>query len=144
MKAPVNQVWVFSMIVIREGSFEALVYGAGHLTMTYCGYSSLLHITNNTNNTTEPPTQPAQCTNLRGWVHQHQPTLAHRFHNRLYNHGEGPTVFQREIGSEMQRSDGTGSLVSIVSYSPSLMIIASRTQFHIERPWGQRPFSIVS
>ena len=28
--------------------------------MTYCGYSSLLHITNNTNNTTEPPTQPAQ------------------------------------------------------------------------------------
>ena len=26
----------------------------------------------------------------------------------------------------------------------SLMIIASRTQFHIERPWGQCPFSIVS
>ena len=24
------------------------------------------------------------------------------------------------------------------------MIIASRTQFHIERRWGQRPFSIVS
>ena len=24
------------------------------------------------------------------------------------------------------------------------MMIASRTQFHIERPWGQRPFSIVS
>ena len=22
------------------------------------------------------------------------------------------------------------------------MIIASRTQFHVERPWGQRPFSI--
>ena len=35
--------------------------------------------------------------------------------------------------------------VSIVSYSrPSLMIIAFRTQFHVERPWGQRPFSIVS
>ena len=35
--------------------------------------------------------------------------------------------------------------VSIVSYSrPSLMIIASRTQFHVERPWGQRPLSIVS
>ena len=31
------------------------------------------------------------------------------------------------------------------SYSPpSLMIIALQTQFHIERPWGQRPFSIVS
>ena len=29
-------------------------------------------------------------------------------------------------------------------YRPSLMIIASRTQFHVERPWGQRPFSIVS
>ena len=29
--------------------------------------------------------------------------------------------------------------VIIVSYShPSLMIIASRTQFHVERPWGQR------
>ena len=27
---------------------------------------------------------------------------------------------------------------------PSLMIIASRTQFHVERPLGQRPFSIVS
>ena len=36
-------------------------------------------------------------------------------------------------------------LVSIVSYSrPSLMIIASRTQFHVERPWGKRLFSIVS
>ena len=36
-------------------------------------------------------------------------------------------------------------LVSIVSYScPSHMIIASRTQFHIERPWGQCLFSIVS
>ena len=23
------------------------------------------------------------------------------------------------------------------------MIIASRTQFHVERPWGQCPFSIV-
>ena len=35
--------------------------------------------------------------------------------------------------------------VSIVSYScPSLVIIASRTQFHVERPWGQPPFSIVS
>ena len=33
----------------------------------------------------------------------------------------------------------TGGLVSIVSYSrPSLMIIASQTQFHVERPWGQR------
>ena len=36
-------------------------------------------------------------------------------------------------------------LISEVSYSrPSLMIIASRTQFHVERPWGQRQFSIVS
>ena len=35
--------------------------------------------------------------------------------------------------------------VSIVSYShPSLIIIESQTQFHVERPWGQRPFSIVS
>ena len=39
----------------------------------------------------------------------------------------------------------TSGLVSIVSYSrPSLMIIASRTQFHVERLWGQRMFSIVS
>ena len=36
-------------------------------------------------------------------------------------------------------------LVSIVSYSrPSLMIIASVSQFHVYLPWGQRPFSIVS
>ena len=35
-------------------------------------------------------------------------------------------------------------MVSIVSYSrPSLMINASRTQFHVYLPWGQRPFSIV-
>ena len=34
---------------------------------------------------------------------------------------------------------------SIVSYScPSLMIIASASQFHVFLPWGQRPFSIVS
>ena len=24
------------------------------------------------------------------------------------------------------------------------MIIASRTQFHVERPWGQRPFSVLN
>ena len=35
--------------------------------------------------------------------------------------------------------------VSIVSYSrPSLIIIVSASQFHIERPWGHRLFSIVS
>ena len=46
-----------------------------------------------------------------------------------------PTVSQREIGSATQKSKGTGGLVSIVSYSrPSLMIIVSRTQFHVERP----------
>ena len=27
---------------------------------------------------------------------------------------------------------------------PSLMTFASRTQFHVYLPWGQRPFSIVS
>ena len=58
--------------------------------------------------------------------------------------GVDPTVSQHEIGSLTQKSKGTGGLVSIVSYSrPSLMIIASRTQFHVERPWGQRPISIV-
>ena len=30
------------------------------------------------------------------------------------------------------------------SWLKAIMIIASRTQFHVERPWGQRPFSIVS
>ena len=35
--------------------------------------------------------------------------------------------------------------VSIVSYSrPSLMIIASASQFHFYLQWGERPFSIVS
>ena len=35
--------------------------------------------------------------------------------------------------------------VSIVSYGrPSLIIIASASQFHIHLPWGQHPFSIVS
>ena len=51
-----------------------------------------------------------------------------------------------EIGTLTQRPYGMGGLVSIVSYSLSLMIIASRTQFHVdvERPWGQCPCSIVS
>ena len=56
-----------------------------------------------------------------------------------------PIVISPEIGSLMQKSYGTGRLVSIVSYIRlSLMIIASGTQFHVERPWGQCPFSIVS
>ena len=47
-------------------------------------------------------------------------------------------VSQCEIGSATQKSKGRGRLVSIVSYSrPSLMIIASRTRFHVERPWGR-------
>ena len=32
----------------------------------------------------------------------------------------------------------------VITPVPSLMIIASRTQFYVERPWGQHPFSIVS
>ena len=76
--------------------------------------------------------------------HGEAATTAFTFKTLLRRYAD-PTVSQREIGSAMQRSEGTGDLVSIVSYSrPSLMIIASRTQFHIERPWGQRPFSIVS
>ena len=40
---------------------------------------------------------------------------------------------------------GRAGLVSIVSYSrPSLMIIASLTQFHVYLLWDQRLFSIVS
>ena len=36
-------------------------------------------------------------------------------------------------------------LVSIVSYSrPSLMIIVSRTQFHVYLPWGQCLFSVLN
>ena len=36
------------------------------------------------------------------------------------------------------------TIVYLGLYRPSLMIIALRTQFHVERPWGQCPFSIVS
>ena len=43
-----------------------------------------------------------------------------------------------------RKGQGMGSLIRILSYSrPSLMIIASHTQFHIERPWGQHPFSVL-
>ena len=53
-------------------------------------------------------------------------------------------VSRHEIGLPIQKAQETGGLVSIVFYSrPSLMITASRTQFHDERPWGQRLFSIV-
>ena len=34
--------------------------------------------------------------------------------------------------------------VSTVQYSTDTIMKVSRTQFHIERPWGQRLFSIVS
>ena len=54
-------------------------------------------------------------------------------------------VITEKAPSRVIRDGWVGYLVSIVSYSrPSLMIIESRTQFHVERPWGQRPFSIVS
>ena len=44
-------------------------------------------------------------------------------------------VSRREIGTPSQRPKGMGWLVSIVSYSClSLVIIASLTQFHVDRP----------
>ena len=70
---------------------------------------------------------------------------AFTFKTLLRHYAKQTPVSQREIGSATQKSKGAGGLVSIVSYSRlSLMIIASRTQFHVERPWGQRPFIIVS
>ena len=36
------------------------------------------------------------------------------------------------------------TLIRHYAKRPTLMMIASWTQFHVERPWGQRPFSIVS
>ena len=79
-----------------------------------------------------------------GWKHLLAFSHLRHYQDTMLNR-RWPTVSQREIGSETQKSKGTGGLVSIVSYSrPSLMIIASRIQFHVERPWGQRPFSIVS
>ena len=38
-------------------------------------------------------------------------------------------------GQNVSKSDGV---------IPVCSLIASLTQFHVERPWGQRPFSIVS
>ena len=55
---------------------------------------------------------------------------------------EGKEICEVDLETEVKRRFAK---VSIVSYShPSLMIIAPWTQFHVERPWGQRPFSIVS
>ena len=63
-------------------------------------------------------------------------------HRHRHQPGPGPITASASKSSIRRFVMG---LVSIVSYSlPSLMMIASRTQFHIERPWGQRPFSIVS
>ena len=63
------------------------------------------------------------------------PSLSRR--NSVRSNGGGSRLVLQKVPSE-------GS-VSIVSYSrPSLMTFVSRTQFHVERPWGQRPFSIVS
>ena len=39
--------------------------------------------------------------------------------------------------------DGRDEIPTFALYHP-LLIIVSWTQFHGERPWGQRPFSIVS
>ena len=55
-----------------------------------------------------------------------------------------PQSLNVKLGLRRKGHKGTGGLVSIVFYSPSLMIIVSRTQFHVERLWGQRLFSIVS
>ena len=54
-----------------------------------------------------------------------------------------PRSLNVKLGRKGQK--GRGGLVSIVSYShPPIVIIVSRTKFHVERPWGQRLFSIVS
>ena len=42
------------------------------------------------------------------------------------------------------KGPSTGSLFSIVSYSPFFMTFALVSQFHVYLPWGQCPFSIVS
>ena len=81
------------------------------------------------------------------------------------NSGTGKTCFVQRLAAELgecwavrtsavKRSIGftitekaPTRMVSIVPYSyscPSLMIIASRTQFHVYLPWGQRLFSMVS
>ena len=53
-----------------------------------------------------------------------------------------PVLFLIELETKVKQRFAK---VSIVSYScPSLMIIASASQFHVYLPWGQRPFSIVS
>ena len=63
----------------------------------------------------------------------------------LLRHYAKRAVTPRSLNVKLgPRHKGTGGLVSIVSYSrPSLMIIALRTQFHVERLWGQSLFSIV-
>ena len=65
----------------------------------------------------------------------HQQAAAPRsLHADTGNTGRGCELVLQKVPSE-------GSLAR---RRPLLMTFASRTQFHVERLWGQRPFSIVS
>ena len=87
---------------------------------------------------------------LHVWIHH----FSNYFHFLLYGHICAPTIHSpRHPPAQVNTSTvelETKAIrrcakVIIVSYSrSSLMIFASRTKFHVERPWGQRPFSIVS
>merc|ERR1719336_3454374 len=49
-----------------------------------------------------------------------------------------PRSLNAKLGPRRKGHKRRGGLVSIVSYSrPSLMIIAPRTQLHVERPWNR-------
>ena len=61
---------------------------------------------------------------------------------RLARRVGGAGAARLELESKVKRRFAKVSIVSYSMSSPSLMIIASASQFHVERRWGQRPFSI--
>ena len=74
------------------------------------------------------------------------PTSAFTFKTLLRHYAKralNPRSLNVKLGPPRNYHKERGGLVSIVSYSrTSLMIISSRTQFHVYLPWDQCPFSI--
>ena len=56
----------------------------------------------------------------------------------------GDRAYHLAADHHIHHHDIQDTIKTLCYTGPSLIIIASRTQFHVERPWGQRPFSIVS
>ena len=76
-------------------------------------------------------------------------TTAFTFKTLLRHFAKGtltPRLVDVKLGRQRNYHKGRAAIRHYANQTArrSLMTFALRTQFHVERPWGQRPFSIVS